>query len=445
MNGFLQGTLVGAVAVAMLAGCTTDVTEKKGYISISDSQITLLGNGSEAQMVTILDAPGEITVETGASWLHTSDIVDNVLSVTADPNDAASDRSTEIRLTSGEATATIKVRQLGADALGVHYRYLNDYRFSAISPNGRWIGAIREEFTDDGEQGFIPAVIDTETNELTEFEIIRTSACNIQDLNCVSNDGKMFVFNSNHTSTGIIDLRTGELSFPKGLENTEEINWNGRIPDITATSEDASIWVGYQFRNALGFLYRPVMVVNGEPQLLPMPETDAQGRSWPENYNGLICQGISPDGKVIWASDYGSDNGGTVYWTAEDNYSTPHWLTDENGNITGGGFSFSPNCELVSVGGKTYNLADGSEYPYGVSSISNDGWGFSGNSVVNVFSGATMPMSEWISENFEGLTLPGDCIVSRLSTDGRVLSGIRPEQGVVQTKIFGWYAFKDVQ
>ena len=37
MNGFLQGTLVGAVAVALLAGCTTDVTEGEGHISIRDS------------------------------------------------------------------------------------------------------------------------------------------------------------------------------------------------------------------------------------------------------------------------------------------------------------------------------------------------------------------------------------------------------------------------
>ena len=147
---------------------------------------------------------------------------------------------------------------------------------------------------------------------------------------------------------------------------------------------------------------------------------------------------------MSWGSDYGSDNGGTVYWTAEDNYSTPHWLTDENGNITGGGFSFSPNCELVSVGGKTYNLTDDSEYPYGVSSLTDDGWGCSGESVVKVFSGATMPMSEWISENFSGISIPSGS-VSRLSTDGRVLSGTRQEQGSIQTKIFDWYIFKDVQ
>ena len=87
-----------------------------------------------------------------------------------------------------------------------------------MSPNGRWIGAVREEFTEDGEQGFIPAFIDTETNELFELPIIRTSACNIQGINCVSNAAQMFVFNANATASGLIDL-DGTLTFPQALED----------------------------------------------------------------------------------------------------------------------------------------------------------------------------------------------------------------------------------
>lgn len=458
----LQSILfVSAAVVGLLTGCTEP--ESQETISVSDSQVTLLGDGSETQAITILSAPGEVAAEAGASWLRVSDIVDNVLSISADPNDSGSERSSFIELTSGKAVVSIKVRQLAAEGSGVHFRYLNDYRFSAMSPNGRWIGAVREEFTDDGEQGFIPAFIDTETNELFELPIIRTSACNIQGINCVSNDGKMFVFNANATSSGIIDLE-GNLTFPQGLEDTEDINWNDRVPDINATSEDGSIWVGYQFRNVLGYTYHPVIVENGVPRLLPMPETDYAGHPWSENINGIIVHGCSADASIIYGMDMGYANG-AVYWTKADNYAEAHWVKKaddiqddgEDVNIVNGvlgnGFTtaISPNGEWLAVDGGFVRFVDGytDGIVYPASGLSmgatNDGIGFTQSGVVDIVNNASLgSTAEWVSAQYDGISYSGGWIEFQ-SADGRCLKGTREETGNSSTVHYGWYIFRDVQ
>lgn len=448
---FLQSILfVSAAMVGLLTGCTSET--KSETLSVSDAQITLLGDGSETQSVTILNAPGAVEVEALADWVKVSEIVDNVFTVSADPNDMGSERSTRIMLTSGKTSAEISVRQLAVDELGVHYRYMNDYRFAAMSPGGRYIGAVREEFTSDGEQGFIPAFLDTETGELTELPIIRTSACNIQGFSTVTDDGKMFVFNANNTNSGIIDIE-GNLTFPEEIKDSG-LDMDGRRPVVSAVSTDGSIWVGYQFRNVGGYIYRPVVFENGTPRLLPMPETDSNGNDWTVNGAGMIACGCSADGKIIYGTEFGEFLC-MVYWTAEDNYSTPRWVSQENSFFCANDNTcISPNGEWLAgltgtadaYSGGFYNLKEQKFYPADGTPIgvTDDGFGFTtGAQVVDIVNNTSRSAASWIQDNY-GISISSGSI-EYMTADGRCLMGSRTEMGGIGELIFRWFIYKDAE
>ena len=110
----------------------------------------------------------EWSFESGASWLKVSAGEGSTLEVSVDPN-ADGERNAEITLQAGEATASIRVYQLGARGLSARYRLLEQLNSAVMSPSGRYVGGFYTDVL--GENGFqyTAVVIDLETDKWHEF------------------------------------------------------------------------------------------------------------------------------------------------------------------------------------------------------------------------------------------------------------------------------------
>ena len=108
MRKDLFGVLALLVGSALFAGCTTgpEGTEEH-YIKLSDAVCTFTEDGGETQVIDVRANP-EWSFESGASWLKVSEGEGSTLVVSADPN-TDGERSAEITLQAGEATASIRV------------------------------------------------------------------------------------------------------------------------------------------------------------------------------------------------------------------------------------------------------------------------------------------------------------------------------------------------
>ena len=168
MRKDLFGVLALLVGSALFAGCTTgpEGTEEH-YIKLSDAVCTFTEDGGETQVIDVRANP-EWSFESGASWLKVSEGEGSTLVVSADPN-TDGERSAEITLQAGEATASIRVYQLGARGLSARYRLLEQLNSAVMSPSGRYVGGFYTDVL--GENGFqyTAVVIDLETDKWHEF------------------------------------------------------------------------------------------------------------------------------------------------------------------------------------------------------------------------------------------------------------------------------------
>ena len=88
--------------------------------------------------------------------------------VSADPN-TDGERSAEITLQAGEATASIRVYQLGFDRMNARYRYLEDLNHAVMSPSGKYAGGFTASIAPDDSFQYSPTIVDLETGEVYEF------------------------------------------------------------------------------------------------------------------------------------------------------------------------------------------------------------------------------------------------------------------------------------
>ena len=149
------------------------------------------------------------------------------------------------------------------------------------------------------------AYVDTETGEEILLEPI-TGMYGLEP-SAIASDASIIIFTEQSTQSYIYDIETDdivEVVAPAGLDNPV-------VEQISNNNE----WVGwaYDFSAAM---YVPVKWTNGEPETLEMPETNVAGDPIS---NGAMARGISPDGSVIYGSEW--DTYGMIYVKTAERYS----------------------------------------------------------------------------------------------------------------------------
>lgn len=450
MNRLLQNVLVGSAVAILLAGCTQGADERH-YINVSDAELTFMSDGA-APMVVEVSSSDEFKVESGADWINVVGPEDNILTVTVEPNDMDVERHNVIKITSSMCETSIKVRQLASEGGDIKYYYLDECRFSVVSPGGKYIAGIREDMSEYGEWIYIPVFINLETGERTELEPITSSQCNVQGAGPVSDNGVLFLYNASTSGSAYITV-DGEFGIPPTPPTPEGIDKEfTRVPCINGVSADGSIWTGYHFENKGGFMYRPYICINGEPQLLDMPEVNFNGNPW---ITGVLIEGCSADGKVIYGRDF--DTNIMMWWDGNNGYACDWVDADNRMSIEAERFNVSPNGEWLagssSQGAAFFNTVEKTTYfasggGQGIGAT-NTGLGFvysggvGGRTNVydirsNTLRGGTQ---EWIKENYEGITV-GEGYLEYMCSDNFTLMGCRlVTHGVTQGE-YRWYVTK---
>lgn len=106
----MKRPILFAAAAALLIGCTQPTEE---YVKLSDAICTF--QCVDIPQTILINASGPWSVETGASWVRAEEQTD-ALVLSVDDNDSGTERSTEVRINSGRATAIIVI---SADKEGV--------------------------------------------------------------------------------------------------------------------------------------------------------------------------------------------------------------------------------------------------------------------------------------------------------------------------------------
>lgn len=478
MRKSLFGILALPAAAALaLTGCTTgpEGTEEH-YIKLSDAVCTFTEDGGETQVIDVRANP-EWSFESGASWLKVSEGEGSTLVVSADPN-TDGERSAEITLQAGEATASIRVYQLGFDRMNARYRYLADLNSAVMSPGGKYVGGFVTGLEGENDFTFTAVIIDLESDERVEIGPYPESLMGLEEAEVMTDQGTLYI--SDYVNGGCVAF---ELD---GTYYRPEAVPGGYGPTVMqSVSADGSVFVGYAEGDPVtGCMYAPVKYVDGVGTALPLPEKSFRDEEW---WAGVLARGMSADGRIIYGTTWDNYDFGMVYWdeagevhyVGEDvRYCRPIEIPDGYGgtykyNLCDGMWTSATNTN-VSPNGKYiagiyrveswsdeeqtveetnypafYNTETGKTVIFeelvggGGVSATSDGLGFTADSVVAASSGMVVDiddgtvigsMVEWIRDNY-GIIIPSGYLTympdsgdrffgAMLSAAGPVVEGV---------------------
>ena len=167
-----------AAAAALTAACSSTETVYE-YVRLSDAACTFLASDNTQKSIEVT-ASGAWQADAGASWL-TVERQDDYLLLAAADNDSGMERVTEIVITSGSATAGIKVIQMAPESTIYRYRVLKTFDMGAVmSKNGRYVGGNIKELLPDETWENYPTIIDLETDEWIQLGPYPNSLFNIE-------------------------------------------------------------------------------------------------------------------------------------------------------------------------------------------------------------------------------------------------------------------------
>ena len=250
----------------------------------------------------------EWSFESGASWLKVSAGEGSTLEVSVDPN-ADGERNAEITLQAGEATASIRVYQLGARGLSARYRLLEQLNSAVMSPSGRYVGGFYTDVL--GENGFqyTAVVIDLETDKWHEFGPYPETLFGFTEAEVVTDQGVLYISDSTNGGCVAFDL-DGTYTVPKSIAGYGPLV-------MQSSSVDGSVMVGYTEGTPYGCMYGPVKVVDGEVKPLPLPEEgNFRNEEW---WAGILARGMSADGSVVYGTSWENYDYGMAYWDKDGN------------------------------------------------------------------------------------------------------------------------------
>ncbi len=277
-----------------LASCTQETNVSP--LSLSINAYTFSGRGDS--IVVSVSSESRWDVETEDSWITTSDKRDNSIVIGVMRNDTEGARKGSVRFYTEDESIDFSVEQQKISFVG-SFKYMADYIDRvAISPNGKYVAGMYQQIQPDDSYIYTLAYVDTETGEEILLEPI-TGMYGLEP-SAIASDASIIIFTEQSTQSYIYDIETDdivEVVAPAGLDNPV-------VEQISNNNE----WVGwaYDFSAAM---YVPVKWTNGEPETLEMPETNVAGDPIS---NGAMARGISPDGSVIYGSEW--DTYGMIYW-----------------------------------------------------------------------------------------------------------------------------------
>ena len=309
MRKDLFGVLALLVGSALFAGCTTgpEGTEEH-YIKLSDAVCTFTEDGGETQVIDVRANP-EWSFESGASWLKVSEGEGSTLVVSADPN-TDGERSAEITLQAGEATASIRVYQLGFDRMNARYRYLEDLNHAVMSPSGKYVGGFITGLEGENDFTFTAVIIDLESDERVEIGPYPESLMGLEEAEVMTDQGTLYI--SDYVNGGCVAF---ELD---GTYYRPEAGPGGYGPTVMqSVSADGSVFVGYAEGDPVtGCMYAPVKYVDGVGTALPLPEKSFRDEEW---WAGVMVRGMSADGSVVYGTSWENSDYGMAYWDKDGN------------------------------------------------------------------------------------------------------------------------------
>ena len=464
------------LAAAALTGCSEVETDYR-YINLDMANISFTGAGNMPVTIKV-SATGAWEVEPSASWLTISDKTDGSVTVTAADNDTENEREGKLVFTMGDVTEELPVNQLPMETGGYVYRYPSHLDMGLVmSPSGKYVGGEDQVLQDDETFNYQIWIFDLDTDESRMVAEVPNAMYFLQQPQCISDNGVIFISEHHNGGTIGIDLDGNFVipTKPEGFQNA---------PNVQGTSADGSIWVGYG-RNVSGDagMYYPIIWVNNEAETLPIPDKNAHGA--PVS-TGFMARGCSHDGKVIYGSSWDNMENSACFWKDNGNGYEFHWAGEpdrdlqivpsldaednpiEVAQLSGPKISaertnISPNGKWLSVtwcketydgnGGysearfpafidletnKAYLFED---LPGGARHATNDGLGFTidglmtnSGKVIDIENGAVLGnMYDWIKDNYGIATGPGSivymtadmqrflslCLASSVSSDAK--------------------------
>ena len=122
-----------------LTGCNNPANNETHYVRLSDAACTFRHTDNTPFTIEVITSPDNWEARSSGSWLQ-AERQGTALVLTPEENLTGAERSTEVTVTAGQATARIQVTQLGDTTLPIIYRKLDDLHSSAISPDGNIVG-----------------------------------------------------------------------------------------------------------------------------------------------------------------------------------------------------------------------------------------------------------------------------------------------------------------
>lgn len=294
-----------AAAAALTAACSSTETVYE-YVRLSDAACTFLASDNTQKSIEVT-ASGAWQADAGASWL-TVERQDDYLLLAAADNDSGMERVTEIVITSGSATAGIKVIQMAPESSMYRYRILKTFDMGAkMSKNGRYVGGNIKELLPDETWENYPTIIDLETDEWIQLGPFPNSLFNLELPFAISDEGTIFFLDANTSACVGFNL-AGDYFLPA---NAKDFNL---LPSVQSISADGRIWVGFGMDDVLAFggMYRPLKWTDGgTPEVLPVPELNFRNEPY---VAGVMARGCSADGSVIYGGTWDNLDNGMLYW-----------------------------------------------------------------------------------------------------------------------------------
>lgn len=317
MKHIIHNTVPGLLLLTwMLTGCSNPTNTETHYVQLSDAACTFRHTDNTPFTIEVTTSPDQWEARSAGSWLKTEGHGTELVLI-PEENLTGAERSTEVTVTAGQATARIQVTQLGDATLPIIYRKLGDLHSAAISPDGNIVGGYYSTYDAETYSKMTAVFIDLRTGERIEFGPYPESLILPTSVSCVTEQGIMYVLDGQGDMKAF-DMNERDYYIPEvpGYANL----------DISNVSRDGTKWVG--FASGKETMYVPLVSENGTVRELPLPELNF--RNEPHD-TGVMARGISADGSVIYGTTWDNLDFGMVYWDKEGSV---HYVGEDVRKVT---------------------------------------------------------------------------------------------------------------
>lgn len=456
----------------LFAACTDEKDLDQIYLSYSSYTFDAAGGSVEIEVTSNT----EWKTDSDASWLTIGDRTAQSVTVTAAANDTGKSRTAVVRFVGGEAPD--KEVTFTQQCPAFEGRFVELYatlgQRPVFSRNGIWCaGIVIDGYEADGNTAIkVPVIVNAITGEERRYD----PDPNYYAMGAVSDDGRVIAidYGSAAGSVMIVDGKASKVEVD-GYINTR----------VESVNPDGSVWVGYAYDKP-NRTYVPVKWVNGQPEILPVPETSVRGTKL---NNGAMARGCSSDGSVIFGSEW--DMMGLIYWKNGKLFNTgvefmeTRMVKVENiltGEVmeapvpaylkkTAESYGISPNGRYIAASFYDYvtegnvstqvtypavidtetnemhlihpkdqvmviaQFADNEGYCYGNSSDFGDGEGY----IFDYRTSTAYPIDEWMQNKY-GIYVNTNRYILNVSDDGNIVSGWHHERSMIAGKLYyGWF------